>query len=116
MDTKAVVEHHIEALGKGDLDAVMEDYTEDSVLVTAQGAAKGLDVLRAGFAGAIDGLFKPGAHEFTLDEIVVDGEVCVIVWHLTSEAVDVPFGTDTFIVRDGKIAIQSAAIQAVPKG
>jgi ketosteroid isomerase-like protein len=116
MSTRSVVEHHIEALGKGDLDAVMEDYTEQSVLVTTQGAVSGLDNLRGGFQGAIDGLFKPGAHQFNLDELVVEGEVAVIVWTLTSEAVDVPFGTDTFIVRDDKIVVQTAAIQIQPKG
>jgi ketosteroid isomerase-like protein len=114
--TRDVVQHHIDALGAGDLDAVMEDYTDESLLLTTQGPAKGLDTLRAGFQGAIDGLFKPGAHTFTLDEFVVEGEVAVIVWRLESEAVDVPYGTDTFIVRDGKIAVQTAAIQIQPKG
>ena len=116
MDTKAVVEHHIEALGAGDVDAVMEDYTEDSVLLTTQGAASGLETLRAGFQGAIDGLFKPGAHTFTLDEFVVEGDMALIVWRLEGETVDVSYGTDTFIVRDGKIAQQTAAIQIQPKG
>jgi ketosteroid isomerase-like protein len=115
MSTKSVVEHHIEALGAGDVDAVMEDYTEASLLLTAAGAVRGLDTLRAGFSGAMEGLFKPGAHEFTLEELVVEGEYAVIVWHLTSEVADVSFGTDTFHVRDEKIVFQTAALQIAPK-
>src|SRR4051794_33395685 len=116
MATRDVVQHHMDALGAGDLDAIMEDYTEESLLLTPQGPAKGLDTLRAGFQGAIDGLFKPGAHTFHLDDFVVEGEVAVIVWRVDGEAVDVPYGTDTFIVRDDKIVVQTAAIQVQPKG
>ncbi len=35
--TEKTLLHHLEALGEGDIDAVMSDYTEDSVIITPDG-------------------------------------------------------------------------------
>jgi hypothetical protein len=99
--TRAVVEHHAAALMAGDLDGVMEDYTEDSVVITnLGGVVRGLDALRAAF-GAVSEF--PG-FEQTCEH--VEGECAYVTWKMTGVA----FGTDTFVVRDGKIALQTAAV------
>ena len=101
-DTKAVLDHHQAALDAGDLDGVMEDYTEDSLFVTnLTGEARGLDAIRAVFAGL--GGAMPG---FELQGEVVDGEVAFIWWKADGFAL----GTDTFVVRDGKIATQTVGL------
>ena len=46
---------------------------------------------------------------------VVDGAHAYIVWRGESEKYRLPFGTDTFVVRDGKIVFQSFAGQIEPK-
>ena len=38
-----------------------------------------------------------------------------LVWSAASPTVSVPLGTDTFVVRDGKIVFQTFAGQIVPK-
>ena len=100
--TKAVLDHHQAMLDAGDLDGVMEDYTEDSVFVTnLTGEARGLEAIRAVFAGL--GGAMPG---FDLKGEVVEGEVAYIWW----TADGIAFGTDTFVVRDGKIATQTVGL------
>ncbi len=69
----------------------------------------GLDDIRAAFAGFYSGLFKPGTYEFTMDRTEVVGDVAYIVWHSVNEGAEVTLGTDTFVVRDGKIAVQTFA-------
>jgi ketosteroid isomerase-like protein len=109
MSAQAVLNHHLESFGAGDVDETMKDYTDGSVLITPDGTLTGLDDIRAAFAGFYSGLFKPGTYEFTMDRMEVAGDVAYIVWHSVNEGVEVTLGTDTFVVRDGKIAVQTFA-------
>jgi ketosteroid isomerase-like protein len=114
-DTGQVVSHHVKALGAGNLDEILDDYVEDSVLVTPNATIKGLDGIRAAFAGFLSGLFKPGTYELTMDTRRVEGEVAYMVWHARCASADIVFGTDTFIVRDGKIVVQTFAAKVEPR-
>jgi ketosteroid isomerase-like protein len=109
MDTKAVLDHHLAAFANGDTEMALEDYTENSVLITAEGVVSGREALRATFANFFSGLFAPGSYDFTMDCIEVSGDVAFIAWHAKCADADVRLGTDTFVVRDGKIAVQTFA-------
>ena len=87
----------------------MKDYTEDSVMIMPQANVTGLAAIRAVFTELFSGLFKPGTYDFTLDKRHVEGNVAYIVWHASTPDTNVPIGTDTFIVRDGTIAVQTFA-------
>lgn len=115
MSTKDVVDHHLAAFGAGDVDEVLRDYTDDSMLITANGTIAGLEPLRQAFSGFFGGLFAPGTYEFTLDAQHVEGDVAFISWHATCASSDVPLGTDTFVVRDGRIAVQTFAAKIDPR-
>jgi ketosteroid isomerase-like protein len=115
MDTAQVLSHHLRALGAGNLDEVLVDYVEDSVLVTPDGSIKGLAGIRAAFEGFLSGLFKPGTYELALDARHVEGEVAYITWHAKCAAADIVHGTDTFIVKDGKILVQTFAAKVEPR-
>ena len=113
--TREVFDHHLKALGSGDLDEIMKDYGEDSILMTPDAALTGRDAIRAAFQGFVTGIFKPGTYEFTLDTMRVEGEVAYILWHAKCAAADIVFATDTFIVRDGRIAVQTFAAKIEPR-
>ena len=50
-ETKAILDHHNAMLDAGDVDGIMEDYTEDSVFISnLGGVAKGLEAIRGVFA------------------------------------------------------------------
>lgn len=115
MDTKAVFEHHLAALGSGDVDEVLKDFTDTSVLLTADAAYKGCDAVRGFFTAAVAGLFKPGTYTFTPDVVRIEGEVAYFTWHASCVGAEIVMGTDTFVVRDGKIAAQTFAAKIEPK-
>lgn len=41
--------HHAQALGAGDLDEIVADYTDDAVFITPAGVRRGKDGVRAAF-------------------------------------------------------------------
>jgi len=113
--TRQVLEHHLRALAAGDLDAIVSDYTDDSTLIGPDGVVKGRQAIRASFERGLDSLFKPGTYEFTLDTTQVADDIAYIVWHANCAAMDIVFGTDTFLIRDGKIAVQTFAAKIEAK-
>lgn len=44
-----VFQHHAQALGAGDLDEIVADYTDDAVFITPAGVQRGKDGIRAAF-------------------------------------------------------------------
>lgn len=49
LETKEVLQHHLDAFGAKDIDALMIYYTEDSIILTQDGQVYGLDNLRVFF-------------------------------------------------------------------
>ena len=115
MDTQAVLDHHLAAFSAGDVDEILLDYTDESAMITSRGVVRGREALREVFGELLTGIFAPGTHEFTMDAVRVDGDVAFIAWHASCASVDIPMGSDTFVVRDGKIAAQTVAFKIDPK-
>jgi uncharacterized protein (TIGR02246 family) len=113
--TRQVFEHHIGALGAGDIDGILGDYTEDSILIGPDGALKGRQAIRGFFEGVLATLFKPGTYEFTMDTLHVAEDIAYVVWHANCAPADIVFAADTFVIRDGKIAVQTFAPKIEPK-
>ena len=44
-----VFQHHVQALGAGDLDEIVADYCEDAVFISPAGTRRGKDGIRAAF-------------------------------------------------------------------
>ena len=113
--TEAVLDHHLKAFGEGDIVAILEDYTEESVLLTANGPISGLAGLRPVFEAFFAEFAKPGA-SFEMKQRLIEGEVAYIVWVAETADNVYELATDTFLVRDGKIAVQSFTAKTTPKG
>ena len=99
-----VFAHHGKALGAGDLDEIVADYTDDSVLITPAGAARGRDGIRQAFAKLLDDL--PNA-AWDLKTQIFDGDVLFLEWAADSTVNQVHDGVDTFVFRDGMIGAQT---------
>ena len=85
------------------------------MLFTPDGPLKGADAIRPLFQAMFAEFGKPGA-AFTMKQQFVDGDFAYILW--TADTADNVYevGTDTFVVRDGKIVAQSFAGKITPKG
>ena len=112
--TRQVFEHHLSALGAGDLDGILSDYTDESIVIGPDGALKGKHAIRGFFETVLASLFKPGTYRFTMDTMHVLDDVVYIVWHANCASADVVFAADTFLIRGGKIAVQTFAAKIEP--
>ena len=113
--TRQVLEHHLDALGAGDLEGVVSDYTDDSIVIGPDGALKGRQAIRGLFEAAMTSLFTPGTYVMTMDSVHVADDVAYIVWHASCASADIVFAVDTFLIRDGKIAVQTFAAKVEAK-
>ncbi|MBT5874576.1 MAG: nuclear transport factor 2 family protein [Candidatus Latescibacteria bacterium] len=104
--TEETLAHHLAAVGAGDMGEILSDYTEDSVLLTVDGTMIGLEAIRGFFERFSEKASDTFMEKFDMKHQVCDGEVAFIVWCSGTEA---PLGTDTFVIRDGKIVIQTYA-------
>src|SRR5712691_252937 len=112
--TKDVIDHHLNAFGKRDLNGVLSDYAPGAVFFTQHGPLRGVDAIRPLFQAMIAEFGKPGA-TFSMKQQLVEGDYAYIMW--TAETADNVYelGTDTFVVRDGKIVAQSFTSKITPK-
>ena len=106
--TKEILDHHWVAFQKNDLEATMDDYTEESVLITPDTTYTGLDEIRKNFVNAFV-VFPKDSSTLVLDKSVVAKDVGYILWHAKTPALTLSYATDTFIIQNGKIVRQSYA-------
>lgn len=112
--TRNVIDSHLKCFIERDLGGTLADYAPGAVLFTPDGPLRGVDAIRPFFQALLSEFGKPGA-TFSLRHLSVEGEHAYILW--TGETADNVYelGTDTFVVRDGKIAIQSFAGKLTPR-
>jgi hypothetical protein len=108
-----VFAHHGQALAAGNLDEILVDYSEDSVVITSAGAARGKDAIRKMFVKLLDEL--PNA-AWDLKNQILDGDVLYLEWAADSAANRVDDGVDTFVFRDGMIWAQTVRYTLQSKG
>jgi len=112
--TAEILEHHLETFGGQDLPGIMEDYTDESVIVTNLGTFRGLE--------EIEGLFEDLFAEFSqegatidMQQETVEDEFAYIVWEAESPDNVYEFATDTFYIPEDKILFQTFAGQITPR-
>jgi len=113
-DLPAVLDHHLQAFMANDLDEVLADYTDESILMTPDSTYTGLDAI-GGLFTALFPLFPTEGTTINPDKIEFSENMAYLVWHGESPVVSVPLGTDTFIFKDGKIHRQTFAGIINPK-
>ncbi len=106
MDTRQVLNHHLNAVQARDLEATLADYTEDSVVITTGNVLRGVEALRDWFAAAFEGDFEPGA-QIVIDSVDLAGEYALVTWHTQSDGGGISFAVTSYHVRDGKIVMHS---------
>ncbi len=106
--TKDVLDHHLYYLQNGYLEETLEDYCEESILINMAGTKKGLAEIRGFFKESIAACLPPETAYETIHRFIY-GEIAYIVWKAESPYYSVPYGTDTFIIKEGKIVQQTFA-------
>jgi hypothetical protein len=108
--TDAVVRNHLTAfLEQQGVDSVVKDYAHAARFHTEARIFRGKQEIHGFFVDFIDGLPEGAMDRFELRSLQVEGSIGYITWSVGRE---IPLGTDTFVVNDGKIVSQTFAMFA----
>jgi ketosteroid isomerase-like protein len=113
--TQAVLDHHLQCFGAGDLDGLLSDYAPDAVLFTPDGPLIGIGAIKPLFAAMLAEFGKPGT-SFEMLRQTVEGDYAYLVWKAETADNAYEVASDTFVIRNGKIVAQSLAGKITPKG
>jgi ketosteroid isomerase-like protein len=102
-----VFEHHAGALGAGDLDGIVEDYSDNAIFITPDGVLHGKDGVRQGFTKLLADV--PNA-AWKLNTVIFEGNILF----LECAATKVEDGVDTFLFEDGQIWMQTVRYTVQP--
>jgi hypothetical protein len=109
--TESVLQNHLLAAKVG-VDAILQDYSDESVLITHDATYRGLAEIRQFFTALLNELPAGFFDELQMNRQEVAGEVAYILWERRPW---ISCATDTFVVRNGKILFQTfAAYSASP--
>lgn len=104
LSTQKIWAHHRSAFIAKDIDALMEDYVEDSLVATFDKTYRGLHEIRMFF----EMFFKMTSPDFwgvfKTQTRVIEGPIAYLVWEAKPF---VSMGTDTFVIKNDKISAQT---------
>lgn len=99
-----VVLRHVDAFKTQDVDAVMRDYADNAVLITPEHTFRGKEEVRAFVQGAMTQFPPELFQSITVTRMDSEGEVVYGLWHANPI---IKVAADTYVIRDGKIAVQT---------
>jgi ketosteroid isomerase-like protein len=102
-----VLAHHLTAFGNNDLNEIMKDYTEISVVMTPNGCINGLVAIRKFFEDFF--AIIPTGSDFSMKQKTIVDHVAYIAWVSESVQAKIPMGTDTFVLENDKIKYHTVA-------
>jgi ketosteroid isomerase-like protein len=100
--SKAVWQRHLQSAAAGDIDAVMADFAEDSVIMTTEGIIEGKPAIQKFFKA-----FLAGATPEAKDTVVVNAEVVhgkVVLFNFTVGVANQTYH-DTAVIEGDKIMV-----------
>lgn len=113
--TEATLHHRLKCFAAGDIDGIMSDFADDAVLIGMDGIVDNLPAIRAMFTTIIT-QYIPKGSTIAMKQAIASGTVAYILWSAESPSFSIPVGSDTFVMRDGKIIAQTFAAHIQPKG
>ena len=105
---------HTEASLRGDIEEAMSHYCEDAVIISQNGVFKGHDEIKKLILNMMTNVVTHGTKQETL-RIYTEGNIGYGEWRAENEHMEISYAADTFVIRDGKIAVQTAGIVARKK-
>jgi ketosteroid isomerase-like protein len=110
--TETVVQSHLRAfLEQQGMPAILNDYDENARFITESQIYRGKGEIQGFFTGFIGSLPAGAIDQFALRSMQIDGDIAYITWRVGDE---IPLGTDTFVVQNGRIITQTFAMCASP--
>ncbi len=102
-----VVAHHFATIAAGDLDAVMSDYADDAVLISAAGVTRGKPGIRSQFAQLLRPPTTGPRRQADIIEKHFTADVAWLIWVQNAGKPNELRGVETYLVRNGKIRLET---------
>lgn len=109
-----LVSRHLAAFGAGDIESLLAGYSDDAFITTPHGTIRGKDEIRTFFEETFLKFRKEGVL-VNLTYQSCDGDTCQIIWDVETLGDSYDFGTDTFLIKDGKIVAETIGAKVRPK-
>ena len=103
-----IFEHHLEVFGAGDIEGILKDYDDASIMVYGNKTWIGLAGAKDFFTMWLDDLIPSGSDFCVIDQVAVENMV-YITWTANSRNYVFDYATNTFIFRNDKIWRQTVA-------
>jgi ketosteroid isomerase-like protein len=115
-DTLRIVDRHWQALVRGDIPALIADYAEDALLISAAtGIIKGRAAIGELLTFFVSSIIPAASTTFSLDLTHAEGALGYIVWKAESATHRIAFSSDTFVITNSLITLQTSAGSVDPK-
>ena len=105
--TEAALRRRVAAIMAGDADSAIRNFADDAVVYTSEGPLRGQDAIRADIESFVNNTPRGMRDNFQVVHRDIDGDVACITWKAE------PFvlmATETFVVTDDKIRVQTYLI------
>jgi len=103
--TQEVFDHHVQGFVERDVQMILEDFTETSVVIANGEVFEGASQIQGIFTEIFAQL--PADCAFSLTNCIVRDRFVYIIWNAESDTHTYEFATDTFVIENGKITIQT---------
>ena len=103
-----ILKLHTIALLSGDIEEALSHYADDAVLIMEEGIYRGLDGVRTFMQDTMDNVITKNTKHTTIS-VHIEGDIAYAEWIAESDKAIIEYAADTFIIRDGKILVQTAA-------
>lgn len=109
-ETETAVRNHLRTfLERKGVAAILSDYDADARLYSEARVYHGTREIQDFFTGFLEALPAAAFDRFAVRTLRVEGNLAYLTW---SAGPEIPLGTDTFVVENGKIVAQTFAMHA----
>jgi ketosteroid isomerase-like protein len=109
-----IVQRHMQFANAGNIDAMIADYADDAVLLTAGRAVQGKTALRGAFTALLGGGAGGKKPDIKPIKVWSEGDVGFVTWEMNAGTPTAAKGGDSFLVHHGKIIVQAVFTGAPP--
>ncbi len=102
------------AFGKGDVNALVEQYADDAVVITPMGILHGKAQIRPMIENIVAEFAQPNV-KFKLLFQAAEGDVVIFVWQADTAKNIYDLGAETYVLKDGVAIYQTFAAKVTPK-
>lgn len=96
------------AFSRGDVPALLAQYSEDAVVITPSGVLRGRDQIRGMIEGIVSEFGQAGVTFELLSQSAVD-PVVAFTWKARTASNDYELGAETYVLQDGLASRQTFA-------